>query len=188
MIGKPRARVPDKISIDLGIADIFVEERGRSIRYEGKGLETDVGARMPSLTKGMSIPAIKGVRISPGSIAWKQGMFWKYLTPPWTQAKLATLKQAPTGAVRTDGRTPEQTIQMIGDPGTRVPKTAEIDLGIFKIRVSQYGKEIKFIKKGIPATKFRVAPKAHPISKRKSSKAKNKKTKQPDQSLTTGWV
>ena len=60
MIGKAGAKVPAKISIDSGVVDIFVSGNGQTIKYSGKGTETDVGTRLPSPTKGMSIPESGG--------------------------------------------------------------------------------------------------------------------------------
>jgi len=56
MIGTPDARVPEKVSLDLGFVDAFISEYGRKIDFTGKGEKTDVGGRMESPTKGMSIP------------------------------------------------------------------------------------------------------------------------------------
>ena len=56
MIGVSKAKVPETISIDLGVADIYVTDHGRSIKFVGGGLETNIGKRIESPTKGMSIP------------------------------------------------------------------------------------------------------------------------------------
>jgi len=100
----------------------------------------------------------KRERIPEGAIAWKQGELmvdgeqkpvWKYIPPPWSQEKPITLYAPPVGAVRTEGRTPSETVQMIGDPGARVPQTISIDLGIADIEVSEHGRRIKFSGKGL---------------------------------------
>jgi hypothetical protein len=83
-----------------------------------------------------------------GSIAWRQGMVWKYIPPPWRQTKPITLKNPPKGALRTGDKTPQQTIQMIGKPKAKVPKSASIDLGVVDIQISNYGKAIEFTGKG----------------------------------------
>lgn len=83
-------------------------------------------------------------KITDGSIAWKQGIFWYYIPPPWNQQKPIPLRSAPRGA-KESGRTPEQTIQMIGKPKSKVPKTASIDLGIVDIIIEDYGKKIRFL-------------------------------------------
>ena len=70
MIGTSRAIVPESISIDLGIVDAFITNRGRNIEFRGKGEETDVGERIPLTTQGMSVDGtypgvpISGERIS----------------------------------------------------------------------------------------------------------------------------
>jgi len=88
------------------------------------------------------------VEIPPGSITWKQGIFWKYIPPPWLQDKPITIKTAPVGAIL-KGRTPAQTIQMIGKPGAEVPESFVIDMGVTDIYVSDYGKKIKFKGRGL---------------------------------------
>ena len=55
MIGTPEGKVPERVSIDLGVADILILDSGRRIEYRGGGLETDVGKRISSPTTGMSI-------------------------------------------------------------------------------------------------------------------------------------
>jgi len=54
-IGSSGAFVPD-VSIDLGIADIYVSNQGQDIRFSGKGRQTNVGERIASTTQGMSVP------------------------------------------------------------------------------------------------------------------------------------
>lgn len=55
VIGRSRTgRVPKRVSIDLGWADIFVLN-GKTIQFKSGGEKTDVGARLPSFTRGMSV-------------------------------------------------------------------------------------------------------------------------------------
>ena len=56
MIGKPKAKVPKTVTIDLGVVDIKIDDYGRSISFTGGGLETVAGHSILSPTKGMSIP------------------------------------------------------------------------------------------------------------------------------------
>lgn len=44
-----------KGSADLGIMDVFWDRSGRNLRFEAGGLKTDVGARVPGPTKGITI-------------------------------------------------------------------------------------------------------------------------------------
>ena len=77
-----------------------------------------------------------GTLIPAGSIAWKQGLFWKYIPPPWGQSKPITLSAPPRGALHTGSDSPQATIQVIGrSRKTRVPKEIEIDLGWADIRI-----------------------------------------------------
>ena len=96
---------------------------------------------VPDETKDRKIPE--------GSIAWKQGIFWKYIPPPWTQEKPITLSVPPIGARFTGERTPEKTIQMIGKPGAKVPRTVTVDLGVVDIKIDNYGRTISFTGKGL---------------------------------------
>jgi len=59
VVGKPGAKVPPLVSVDLGFADIEVLN-GRQIRFTGEGLQTDVGARIAGPTRGMSVGADGG--------------------------------------------------------------------------------------------------------------------------------
>jgi hypothetical protein len=98
----------------------------------------------PILTVGEGKKGKKEVTIPGGSIAWKQGIVWKYIPPPWKQEKPITLRHAPHGATKTGGRTPQETIQMIGKPQAKVPKSASIDLGVVDIFIDDYGQKIRF--------------------------------------------
>ena len=50
--------VPESISIDIGIVDAEIYNNGWNIRFAGKGETTNVGKRIDSPTKGISIPSI----------------------------------------------------------------------------------------------------------------------------------
>ena len=56
MVGKPKAKVPKEVAIDLGIVDIFISDYGKTIRFMGEGEKTVVGKSIAGTTKGMSIP------------------------------------------------------------------------------------------------------------------------------------
>lgn len=89
------------------------------------------------------------VRPPPGALTWKQGIVWWLILPPWTQEKPIPLSKPPIGAKNIGGRTPEDTIQMLGKPGAKVPETASIDLGIADILIYNFGKDISFTGKGL---------------------------------------
>lgn len=61
-IGKSSVVVPERISIDEGITDAFITDYGRNISYSGKGERTDVGERLSSTTKGMTVGAGSGAK------------------------------------------------------------------------------------------------------------------------------
>lgn len=88
-------------------------------------------------------------KIPSGSIAWKQGLFWKYIPPPWNQQKPITVKNPPIGARFIGEKTPDKTIQMIGKPGAKVPKSVTVDLGVVDIKIEDYGQRIGFSGRGL---------------------------------------
>jgi len=90
----------------------------------------------------------KFYQIPEGSIAWKQGIVWKYIPPPWMQEKPISLRHPPLGAKNIKERTPQQTVQMIGKPKAKVPKDVAVDLGVVDIFISDYGKKIRFTGEG----------------------------------------
>lgn len=58
VIGTPPVRIPESISIDLGVVDIEIYNYGRNIRFAGSGEDTMVGTSIYSPTQGLSIPSI----------------------------------------------------------------------------------------------------------------------------------
>ena len=54
MIGDPGTVVPN-VSVDLGVADIFVKDNAQTIIYTGGGEQTNVGIGVDSPTMGMTI-------------------------------------------------------------------------------------------------------------------------------------
>jgi hypothetical protein len=49
-------KVPYKnVAFDLGVTDGFIDVKNRTIRFSGDGEKTDVGTRLPSTTKGVSL-------------------------------------------------------------------------------------------------------------------------------------
>ena len=95
----------------------------------------------------------KEARLPEGSIAWRQGIFWRWIPrEDYTTgaAKPRTLPRGvtPIGAKFTDLRKPVETIQMIGDPGASVPDVA-IDLGVADIFISDQAQTIQYAGKGL---------------------------------------
>ena len=90
--------------------------------------------------------------IEQGSYAWKQGIYWKYIPPPYNQSKPITLPKgiAPMGAQKLGGRTPQETIQIIGHSRKyRIPARVDIDMGIVDAFITpDNGGEITFTGKG----------------------------------------
>ncbi|KKL09971.1 hypothetical protein LCGC14_2560550, partial [marine sediment metagenome] len=54
MIGESGVEVPETVSVDLGVVDIFISDYGNRIEFGGHGERTDVGQSLPSTTEGMS--------------------------------------------------------------------------------------------------------------------------------------
>jgi len=97
----------------------------------------------------VTVKGEKRYKLPKGSWAWRQGFVWKFVPPPWNQDKPITLDHPPMGATNLGEKTPEKTIQMIGKPKAKVPKDASIDLGVVDIKISNYGKRIDFVGKGL---------------------------------------
>jgi hypothetical protein len=55
IIGNSRTAIPNRIYIDEGIVDYFITGNGKSVEFSGKGENTNVGTRLSSFTRGMSI-------------------------------------------------------------------------------------------------------------------------------------
>lgn len=87
--------------------------------------------------------SVGAVGVPAGSVAWATGVVWKYIPKPWTAVKPLTLSGAPRGARNPTGTHPGTTLQVIGDPGARVPNLA-IDQGVVDILVTDNAKKIAF--------------------------------------------
>jgi hypothetical protein len=98
--------------------------------------------------KLVTVEGEKYYKVPSGSIAWKQGIFWKYIPPPWNQEKPITLDYPPIGAKNIGETTPAKTIQMIGKARAKVPKSASVDLGVVDVFIDDYGQKIAFTGKG----------------------------------------
>jgi hypothetical protein len=97
----------------------------------------------------------KGTKLPDGSITWRQGIFWKWIAPTDLRQTSGILKPrtlqtgiTPIGARFIDQRTPEQTVQMIGDPGASVPDVA-VDLGIADIYIKDNAQRIVYTGRGL---------------------------------------
>lgn len=59
-----KAKVPEVVSIDLGVVDIYLKKSPKpSIRFVGGGLKTIIGQRIMVPEKGMSIPSSGVIRV-----------------------------------------------------------------------------------------------------------------------------
>lgn len=56
---KPSGREPKRLSIDLGVTDIFIKGGSKGVRptieFRGHGMKTDVGTRIPGPETGLSL-------------------------------------------------------------------------------------------------------------------------------------
>jgi hypothetical protein len=106
----------------------------------------------PTLVISLRSDGSKEARLPEGSMAWKQGLFWKwipredYITGA-TRPRTLPRGVIPIGARFTDQRTPAQTIQIIGNPGASVPDMA-VDLGVADIFISDQAQTIRYAGKG----------------------------------------
>jgi len=104
------------------------------------------------LPKGKAPKKPRVVTLPSGSIAWRMGALKggdviKYIPPPYTQLKPTTLVgRRPTGWID-KGRTPQETLQIIGE-ARDVPGRISIDLGVADILVVD-GKRIEFVGGGL---------------------------------------
>jgi len=94
-------------------------------------------------------PARLAEVIPENSYAWKQGIYWKYIPPPYDMDKPITMPKgvAPQGA-KIGGRTPQETIQMVGLKEGVTPKDVSIDLGVVDAFITAGGTRITFAGKG----------------------------------------
>jgi len=114
---------------------------------------------IPAVATGIIAPPVKipiiklsgdkGARekkIPAGSIAFKQGIFWKYIPPPYDQPKPITLPKgvSPTGADTSGGNSPYTTVQRIGGSGSAIPEKIAIDLGVTDAFITNSGGKISF--------------------------------------------
>ena len=108
------------------------------------------------------------VTIESGSLAWRQGIFWKFIPPPWNK-KPQSLKQAPIGAVKT-GRTPKETVQMIGRPQSVVPQEKRVELGFETVLISNYGQSISFVRNAKSRRRVTYSVRQRPTHKTKRTR------------------
>ena len=116
MIGEPKVKVPESISVDLGVVDIYVTDYGKNIQFGGGGLETDVGKRLASPTKGMSIPTALGVRGLPFGTTLEQLLLGDWGVDAQRDLGERILAQ------RLSRMTPEEIAQGIKDVGLIEPE------------------------------------------------------------------
>jgi hypothetical protein len=118
-------------------------------------LETGIGEPPPTTLTRLGRAEIVGdeARLPEGSITWRQGIFWKWIPrEDYTTgaAKPRTLPKGviPMGAIKTDLRKPDETIQMVGDPGASVPDV-DVDLGVSDVFIRDNAQTITFGGKGL---------------------------------------
>ncbi len=111
-------------------------------------LTTTTTARLQS--QGVSIEG-RQARLPSNSVAWRQGMFWKWIPREDFKdgVKPRTLPRGltPVGAKFTDLRTPQETVQIIGDTGVSVPDF-RVDLGKTDIAITDRAQSIIYAGRG----------------------------------------
>ncbi len=106
---------------------------------------------VPVVLPGVEVGVLAPQPIEVGSYAFKMGLFWKYIPPPYDMDKPITLPRGvtPIGAVNTELRTPQETIQMIGQSREIKPRDISIDLGVVDAFITAGGTRIDFTGKGL---------------------------------------
>jgi len=96
----------------------------------------------PPLPRGRPPKKKELDEIPPGTIAWRQGLFWKLLPPPYRQKDLRTLKSAPAGAYKfaVGEDSAYKTIQVLGGMPARDVK--DIDIGIALVDITRKGRDV----------------------------------------------
>lgn len=155
-----------KGAADLGVVDVFWGRKGTNLRFSGKGLKTNVGVRMETPTKGITIEVGAGAKVparskvkrrivaaSPsgglvpaGSLVWASDVIDRgvsrirrvqwYYLPPPYTGGAIPILGPPHGAKNPEGDSPLETLQIIGRPRRAAP-TARIDLGFAEARVEK---------------------------------------------------
>jgi hypothetical protein len=119
---------------------------------------TEPTTRVPGTSGGIvssrvSATGQKDAEIPMGSIAFKQGMFWKWIPPEDFRngVKPRTLPRGvhPRGAVLSGGNSPYTTIQRIGTSDAVVPEKISVDMGVTDYFITNSGGEISFSGKGL---------------------------------------
>lgn len=137
-------------------------------------------------------PEAEEIRTSDkGALTWRQGIVWKIIRWPWKKNKPVSLTRPALGTLYTDLRTPQETIQILGSPNAKVPRTVSIDLGTVDIFISDYGRKIEFRGGGLNTdvgsrdtsrTRGMSIP-GQGITPRKLSRKKKRKSRNPINSM-----
>ena len=89
------------------------------------------------------------LKVPPGTWTWKQGIGWHRIEPPYSAKKPLFSFNPPEGAVNTNLKTPEETVQIIGSKA-KVPEVISIDLGVEDIYLKKSPKpSIRFVGGGL---------------------------------------
>jgi len=93
-----------------------------------------------------AIPAV----VMEGTLAWKQGIMYRWIEPKDFKdgAKPRASRIPPRGFIE-KGRTPQETLQVIGKPSAKVPQRFSIDIGVTDAFITDYGKRIDFAGHGV---------------------------------------
>lgn len=93
---------------------------------------TIVGPPPPELPEDKRAKKETAPAVPAGTYTWKQGIGWRSVPPPYTIRKPLFSFLPPVGAIKTSGKTPAETIQVIRSTG-KEPKSISVDLGVTDI-------------------------------------------------------
>ena len=103
------------------------------------------------LKPGQPTMNIEGKKIPrKGSIAWRQGILWVVIWPPYRQKNIIWTDEKPPGIRVAKG--PDSAFKTITRLGGRVPKNVGMELGMFDVGIRD-GKTLRFTRrlKGVRA-------------------------------------
>ncbi len=141
---EPAARIVPAVVTPVVARSTLRTPSGRLIPVPHTGAESGKGP--PEIPLGSITWASGGLSRGSGAGRYTQPV-WYYIPPPYNLKDAIPLSGPPRGARNTDSMSAYETIQMIGEAGSRVPPLIVKDLGWADIEIRN-GREIVFRSRG----------------------------------------